>query len=373
MTRKNMICSVLCVFFVLFLLITSAACTSSENTGYNDSKTVSYTDEFGRTLEVPADPQRVISTCPTTTTLVYMLAPDRLLGWNNKPDTTNMPEKYAKLPVIGGWFGLWSGNYETMLAANPDLVIYETTYDTTDKSDTTSLEEKQANFGSVPVVGIYDSGNLSVLDDTITKVGNLLGTGEKAEELIKFHDEMEELVKSRIQNISGENRTKVYYAETPSGLSTDTAGTDHARLISLCNGINVANITQQGGQMGQTEVSMEQVLSWNPDVIICNQKNCYDEILNDSVWGQLDAVKNGRVYYNPRGPFCWFDRPPGASTILGIPWTAKVLYPDLFSDVDLESLTRGFYSEFLHYDLSDDELRTLMLGVPYSSGEGGKQ
>jgi iron complex transport system substrate-binding protein len=107
-------------------------------------------------------------------------------------------------------------------------------------------------------------------------------------------------------------------------------------------------------------VSIEQVLKWNPDVIIASDETFYKNIYSDPLWQNVKAVKDKQVYLVPNSPFNWFENPPGANTILGIPWTAKVLYPDRFSDMDLKSITREFYSNFYHYTLTDDELNTVI-------------
>jgi len=112
--------------------------------------------------------------------------------------------------------------------------------------------------------------------------------------------------------------------------------------------------------MGMTPVSMEQVTKWNPEVIIVGDPGFYGTIYNDSLWQVIPAVKNHRVYLVPQSPFTWFDRPPGVNRIIGIPWTAKVLYPDKFRDVDMPALTKEFYSKFYHYDLSDSEVNSLL-------------
>ena len=74
-------------------------------------------------------------------------------------------------------------------------------------------------------------------------------------------------------------------------------------------------------------------------------------------------VKGGlwcQVYLAPQSPFNWFENPPGANTIIGIPWTAKVLYPDKFKDMDLKNLTKEFYSEFYHYNLTDGDVSNIL-------------
>lgn len=74
----------------------------------------------------------------------------------------------------------------------------------------------------------------------------------------------------------------------------------------------------------------------------------------------MNAVKNKQVYMVPQSPFSWFENPPGANSILGIAWTAKVLYPDKFQSMDLKSLTKEFYSDFYHYNLTDSEVSNLL-------------
>ena len=105
---------------------------------------------------------------------------------------------------------------------------------------------------------------------------------------------------------------------------------------------------------------MEQVIAWDPDVILVENPGFYAAVGTDPVWQEITAVKTGRVYLTPRTAFCWFDRPPGINRIIGIPWTAKTLYPDLFRDMDLESLVREYHEIFLHVSLSDDQIHQIL-------------
>jgi len=73
------------------------------------------------------------------------------------------------------------------------------------------------------------------------------------------------------------------------------------------------------------------------------------------------------VYLAPQGPFKWFGQPDGANMIIGIPWTAKILYPDKFKSLDLTDEVKEFYSEFYHYDLSDDDVTKLLKGSGMNS------
>lgn len=90
--------------------------TSSDNSDSDENDTVQITDMLGRELVLPNDVDSVIATSPPSTILVYMLAPDKVAGWNfiNSFNHTLMDEKYLSLPVIGGWYGTETGNYETL-------------------------------------------------------------------------------------------------------------------------------------------------------------------------------------------------------------------------------------------------------------------
>ena len=76
--------------------------------------------------------------------------------------------------------------------------------------------------------------------------------------------------------------------------------------------------------------------------------------------GLGDVYKRTGVYLTPRTAFCWFDRPPGINRIIGIPWTAKTFYPDLFGDIDLEGLVREYHETFIHVSLTDDQIHQIL-------------
>jgi iron complex transport system substrate-binding protein len=314
---------------------------------------------LGRELTVPEQIDSVIATSPPSTILVYMLAPDKLAGWNfvNSYDHTLMDDKYLNLPVIGGWYGTETGNYETMISLNPDIVLegYNTQGDLND-----TVLPRQESFGSIPVVAVSGS-TVYVLksEPTIEFMGTLLDCEDQADKLIDFRDSVLTEINNTIKEIPEDQRVHVYYAEGPKGLATDPSGSQHSQVIDICGGINVANCTLTPGN-GMTAVSMENIIAWNPEVIVTPNPQFYNSVYSDPLWANIDAVANKRVYLAPQNPFCWIDRPQGAHLILGTAWTAKVLYPDKFSDMDLESLTSEFYSDFFHYDLTEEELNSLL-------------
>ena len=352
--------AILIIAGIAVVVLSGAAAVNASSSASPVKNTKIIIDMTGRTLVVPQTINRVLSTAPPTTIAVYVLAPDKLIGVNFEPNKQNgnvyMPEKYRALPNVGGWFGKQTGNFETFIAMKPDVILDG---DVGVGNFVATLEERQQKFGTIPNVGVLDARNATRYDESIRFLGTLLGADEQAASLSEFYNRVLTKVTSRASTIPVNERVRVYYAEGPKGLQTDPYGSMHSELIELAGGINVADCQIMPG-MGMTPVSMEQVTKWNPDVIIVGDPGFYNTIYNDTLWAPIPAVKNHRVYLVPQSPFTWFDRPPGVNRIIGIPWIAKVLYPEKFSDMNLPALTKEFYTKFYHYDLSDSEVNSLL-------------
>ena len=130
----------------------------------------------------------------------------------------------------------------------------------------------QQKFGTIPVVGVVDTSNITSLDPSILFMGNIPGSEAKANQLVTFNDKVQNQVTAVVSTIPESQRVTVYYAEDTDGLQTEPPGSVHAQLIDFCGGRNVADV-QMNGQSGQTDVSIEQVLKWNPEVIITTDSN----------------------------------------------------------------------------------------------------
>ncbi|AEG19368.1 ABC transporter substrate-binding protein [Methanobacterium paludis] len=347
------------------LIIASGVGHYLTETGYLPGGNKTITDMANRTLSVPSPVNSVLSTSPTITVMLYMLAPDKLLAFNyvtTSEEQKYMPDKYKNLSSVGGWYGSQTGDYEQFIAMNPDVILDSYTPSNSSSEDlatVATLKARQQQFGSIPDLGVADTNNISTLDPSIEFIGTLLGTEDTAKKLTAFNDKVQKEVTDVVSTIPESEKVTVYYAEGTAGLQTDPSGSVHGQLISLCGGINVADVQEEGGA-GHSTVSMEQVLQWDPEVIITTDETFYAEVYGNSSWSGVTAVKNKRVYLSPQSPFKWFDRPTGANMIIGIPWTAKVIYPDKFQDLNLTSQVEEFYSDFYHYKLTDDEVNKIL-------------
>jgi iron complex transport system substrate-binding protein len=173
----------------------------------------------------------------------------------------------------------------------------------------------------------------------------------QAEEFARYTENTVSAIKSRIDKIPAGQRPKVYYARGPNGLETGLGGSINVETIEFLGAHNVAG-ERQGGM---ATVSAEQVLAWDPDVIITIESAFAASVRSDPVWASVKAVGTGHVYLSPKLPFGWVDFPPSVNRLIGLWWLAKILYPDQFPE-DLRPLTRDFYQRFYHLTLTDPQI-----------------
>ncbi len=330
------------------------------------------TDMAGREVEIPADPQRIYTTSPIGQYFIYAINPDKMAGWCAEPKAAEkhfIAEKYIDLPVLGGTFGNKSKlNPEVVMQANPDLIISQGP----DKMSETKIDEAnklQEQLG-IPVVMVGSSPLTA--DKAFEFYGEILNEKERCDELAAYTKNVIETVTTAAAKIPEDERVSIYYAEDEDGLSTDPQKSPHAIVFDIVGCKNVAEVEDAGGS-GKVSVSPEQLLAWDPDMILIspttqgplfddeNTESLYNTLKSDNkgAWEYLDAVKEGNFYEVPIGPFNWADRPPSVNQILGVQWCGNLVYPEYF-DYDMKQVTKEFFDLFYHYDLSDEEYDKMM-------------
>lgn len=318
------------------------------------ARAAAVTDATGRTLEVPAKVSRVFPAGPPAAILLYTLAPDLLLGWPR----ANRPEECAYLlPDIcaRGEVGRLTGrgntaNLESVLALKPDLIL-----DVGSTSATfVSLASRVQEQTGIPYALL--DGRFDAMASTYRTLGTLVGRQNNAEELARYAEDTLKTIQDRIADIPAEKRPRVYYARGPRGLTTALGGSINVETIEL-----LARNVAGDNKGGLATVSIEQVLLWNPDVIVTIEQDFATSVTNDPAWTSVAAVKNGRVHLSPKMPFGWVDFPPSVNRLIGLWWLAKILYPERFPE-DLPKLTRDFYALFYHRTPSDAQIANVLAG-----------
>ena len=122
---------------------------------------------------------------------------------------------------------------------------------------------------------------------------------------------------------------------------------------------NVAVVDSPSSKGTGNEVDIEQILLWNPDVILFAPGSIYGTVTSDSAWTELDAIKNDNFYEVPFGPYNWMGFPSSVQRYLGMLWLAKLLYPEQ-ADFKLFTEVQNYFKLFYHCELTQAQFEDLM-------------
>lgn len=266
------------------------------------------TDMVGRQVVVPDVINKVYGTSPPATYMIYALDPGLIAGLNtpfNQSENGYLDPRLEKLPVVGSWFGQGRvANLEMLLQVHPDIILV---WVWQMSAVNEKIEQALKPLG-IPVVYMQ----LDSLEDypaAYRFLGDLFGRWQRAEALCRYaEDTLSEMARVRAA-IPKEKWVSVYYAEGADGLSTECHTSVHAQLIPLSGAENVHRCTSTTVS-GMQKVSMEQVLQYDPQVIVAHEPQFFSLLKRKTAWKNIRAVRDGRVYRIPRTPLNWFDRPP---------------------------------------------------------------
>lgn len=321
------------------------------------AQTRTIVDSAGRTVEAPEAPQRVLAAGPPASVLLYALAPEKMVGWVREPTAEEkafLAAPYRDLPAYGRLTGRGNtANIEMVLSMRPDLILDVGSVDET----YASLADRVQEQTGIPYVLI--DGAFARTPETLREVGAALGVADVAEAQAAFAEQVIERLEARIAAIPQDQRPRVYYGRGPDGLETGLAGSINMEVLGA---VGAANVAEAAGAGGLANVSVEQVLAWDPEVILAADAAFLQALRTDPIWANVAAVRDGRVYRAPAVPYGWFDTPPGINRLIGVDWLTSVLYPGE-ADVDLRTATRDFYARFYHVDLTDAQLDGLLEGA----------
>ncbi|QEM70232.1 ABC transporter substrate-binding protein [Geobacter sp. FeAm09] len=338
--------------FALTIVMVLSLCASAY------SRTI--TDMTGRRVAIPDRIERAVALSPPATYLIYTVAPELLAGlnfplWESEKIFT--PERFRKLPVIGGMVGEGRNlNLEVLLRIKPDVAFLWERNRGQFSAVNREYERILKPLG-IPLVYVYID-SLKDYPAALLFMGDVLGRKERAARLHRYAVNALHKTERAVAALPEGRRVPVYYAEGIDGLSTEGEGSMHTELIQLSGGKNACRLKPTSPN-GMERISMEQLLVYDPEVILVKERICYERILKDARWRQLRAVRSKKVYLIPHVPFNWFDRPPSYMRLLGVQWLTNLLHPTRYP-ADMMKETREFYSLFLGKELSDRETRDVL-------------
>jgi iron complex transport system substrate-binding protein len=203
------------------------------------------------------------------------------------------------------------------------------------------------------VVGFNDvPGMLASLRATANALGTPLAHNRERDYERYTNDTIVKIQK-RLVSVPIDRRPRVLHLASISPLEADGSGTMIDEWIHLAGGRNAAT-----GLAGALKpVTVEQILRWNPDIIIVGgqAKTALGHDLST-----IPALQGKRIVKNPSGVFAW-DR-YGPEFPLQLLWAARQLNPSLFRELDLERECRDFYRRFYSYNLSPAEAHLILTG-----------
>ena len=341
MKAKKLLALLLAVVMVLGLM---ACGTKKKEEDPNATRT--FTDSTGREVEVPVQIDKVALSGPMAQIVLFALCPDKLVGVSNawsKEAQEYLDEKYFNMPQIGQLYGgKGELNLETLLQSGAQVVIDVGEPKGSTKEDMDSLQQQTG----IPFIHI--TADTESYPAAYRMLGDLLNMKDEAQTLAAYCEK----IYDRTVSIAGSvEKANVLYVTGDAGQNVIASGSYHAEILDLLTN-NLAVVDDPSSKGTGNEVSMEQILTWDPDVVVFAPESIYATVQDDAAWQSVTAIKNGAYYEVPFGPYNWMGFPPSVQRYLGMMWLSKVLYPDATVQYDLFDDVHEYYELFYHCDLT---------------------
>ncbi|HWQ51094.1 MAG TPA: ABC transporter substrate-binding protein [Terriglobales bacterium] len=325
-----------------------------------DPETREFTDSTGRTVTIPYEVTKIAVSGPLTQVYVLPLAGDMLVGVSNAfavEAKTYLPAYLFELTEVGQLYGGKSEmDLEALLAAAPDVVV-----DVGD-AKATIVEDMDALTTQTGIPFVHIDATVKTAPEAYRMLGELLGRPEEAEALAGWCETTYADIAAMMAAVDAAGaRKSLLYCLGDKGLNVIAEGSYHAETVNLMgdNAAKLADVVSSG--MGN-EVDLEQIMVWDPDVVLFAPDSIYDTVTDDAAWQELPAIAAGAYYKTPALPYGWLSSPPSVQRYLGMLWLGSLLYPD-YADYDLKEKVTGYYKTFYDCELTDEMYAQLTAGA----------
>lgn len=322
-------------------------------------------DHAGNEVEVPYNVQRVVvcDMYPLPSVLsIFFDSADKIVGMA-KPSMTAaanglLGELYPE--ILNAETGFIDGsniNVEELMKLEPDVVFYST-----GQPEEGELL-RQAGIPAIAVsAGKWGYNAIDTLTNWFALFGEVFPENEKTAIVQERSNEIYELVSSRVQDIPDAERARVFFLFQYSDTNLMTSGQQFFGQW-WATAIGAVNVGQELENAGSVAVDLEQVYSWNPDLIFITNfttaqpQDLYDNAIGSYDWSPVEAVKNQNVYKMPLGMYRSYTA--GVDTPVTLLWLAKHAYPALFEDIDIVSVTKSYYQDVFGVTLTDAQAASI--------------
>src|SRR6516225_9478106 len=322
-----------------------------------------FVDSAERYVVIPDRIGRVMAADQSAAILVFVLAPEKLVGWSRpltREQRAYLPAKFARLPVAGQLTGPTpTVAADAVARLRPDLIIEIGVVSAEAAARADAIQQQTR----VPYILL--DGGIQQIPDTLATVGAMLGVAERGQGLADSARGQIDDLRGKLLITESTERPLVYYGRGADGLETGLA---RSQVMAAIDQAGVINVAARLGTGELTRVTREQIFQWNPAIIIAQRRSFYNALQRDRGWRGLAAVAKKRVYLAPGEPFGWIDDPAGVNRIIGLPWLSALCYPDVYQE-DLRASVREFYDQFYRIKLSDRQLEALVRPAEARPGE----
>lgn len=325
----------------------SSSSSSTTETKSEEPKTQTVTDMAGNQVEVPTNPTKYADGWFAHNEITIMLTGAEGLVATHcaQKDYQWMYKVCPNMSKATATFGK-DFNFEDLAALEPQVI-----FDSTD-----DLRDKAAEVG-IPLVNCMFK-TFDEMKKSIELTAQVFG-GDAPDIAKKYNAELDQVLadaKAKTDKLSDSERVSVMHGNSVYTLTIDGTDTIIDDWIKAAGGKNAVTESTKGN--ASAKFTMEQVVAWNPDVIITGKADEVNQILNDPNWASINAVKNKQVYVNPKGVFGW-DR-YGVEELLQIQWAAATLHPELFTNLNINQKVKDFYKTYLNYELTDSDVELIL-------------
>lgn len=348
----------------------TTAAVETESQAEGSSQTAAQTEEAeGATkiiidnedneVEIPTQIDRIVVTAwqlpaPLAVYLgsaekIVGIAPESMAAAKNSVFSDVYPE------ILNASTAFYEGgtvNIEELLKLDPDIVI----------GPTGDMAASIRDVG-IPVVSISTS---KWGGDVVTTMGewlklfeDIFGESEVAEKVHAYTQQVQADIAQKVSALPKEEQKKIMFLFNYSEATISTSSNGHYGQ-AWSDYVGAIHAAQDAEGTNKVDINMEQVYSWNPDVILITNFNSalpedlYTNAIGNDDWSSVNAVKNKEVYKMPLG---WYRAyTPGIDVPVTLQWIAKTVYPELFADVDMEQVTKDYFSTYFSIELTDEQV-----------------
>ena len=246
-------------------------------------------------------------------------------------------------------------NLETVLLAQTEVIV-----DFGEAKDSTK-DDMDGVMNQINVPTVFIEATFEGMPETYRQIGLLIGDTSRTDELAKHCEETLALSEAAKTAIPEDEQVRVYWAMGDFGLNTNAVGSFHSEALDYVPVINVAEVEAANKGSG-SEVSMEQIIQWNPDYILIDTLKLAQEMKKDPAWSALPAMNARNIIIVPEQPYGFLANPPSVNRYLGVRWLGATFYPEIYTR-SVKDEVLDFLKLFYDAEPSDVEFDAIKEGT----------